>query len=602
MKKKISKLIPVVLLLWGGARLHGGFAFEGNRFMLDGKPFRIMAGEIHFQRVPPEYWRDRLLKARAMGLNAVCLYVCWSLLEPEPGQWDLGGGNDLGRFIRTAADANLRVIVRPGPYSCAEWDFGGLPAWLLRIPDIRVRCSDRRYLDACERYVGKIASIIRDLQSSRGGPVLMVQIENEYGSYGNDREYLLKLKRMWEKSGIEVPFYTADGATPHMLEAGTIPGAAIGLDPAASEAEFAEAAKINPAVPVFASELYPGWMTHWGEKWATVETPKVVGQVQWLLEHGKSFNLYMFHGGTNFGFTAGANFLDRYVADVTSYDYDSPLNEKGEPTEKYFALRRLLAEFQPEGTRLPPLPRSLPAIDIPAIRLTQAASLFDLLPEPVKSPQPLPMEAYGQKYGFILYRTKLVGRHSGRLVITDLHDYANIYVDGVYSGTLDRNHNQNAIDIGDADPPHRQLDILVEAMGRINFGDQLIDRKGITERVTLNGMTLMDWQVYPLPFDRAYLSTLKFPLEDLRTAPPGRFFRGTFLLNKPGDTYLDMSGWKKGVVWVNGSNLGRYWEIGPQTRLFLPAPYLKKGVNEIVVFDLHQALSVPIRGVRRLRD
>jgi beta-galactosidase len=592
------------LVLFGWAALQGAsektpsFRFEGREFVLNGRPFRIMAGEIHFQRIPRDYWADRLVKLRAAGLNTVCTYVFWNALEPEPGRWDFSGPNDLAAFLRTAQRAGLWVVLRPGPYACAEWDFGGLPAWLLQTPDIKVRCSDPRYLAACESYIEKLAAEFRSLQVQRGGPVLMVQIENEYGSYGNDRTYTAALKEMWEKAGIEVPFYTADGATPHMLEAGTVSGAAIGLDPGTNEKDFAVAAGAGPDVPVFCSELYPGWLTHWGEKWARVKTEEVVADLQWLLGHGKSFNLYVFHGGTNFGFSAGANFSDKYEPDVTSYDYDAPLNEMGQPTPKYYAIRDALRPFQPKGTALPDLPPPIETIEIDEVSLPESASVFANLPGAIRSPQPRPMEAYGQSHGFILYRTSLAGHRSGKLTVTDLHDYANIYVDGKYLGPLDRGKNESTIDIPRSDPPHQSLDILVEAMGRINFGPLLLDRKGITDRVTLNNMTLMTWEVYLLPMDEDDLAGLKFGTSP--PAKPGNFFRGSFEIRETGDTYLDMTGWKKGVVWVNGHNLGRYWEIGPQKRLYCPAPFLNRGRNEIIVFDLHALRPAPVRGLKSL--
>ncbi|MCX6568703.1 MAG: beta-galactosidase [Candidatus Aminicenantes bacterium] len=574
------------------------FRLGKEDFLLNGKPFRIMAGEVHFQRIPREYWADRLLKIKAAGLNTVGTYVFWNALEPEPGQWDLSGGNDLAAFIRTAERLGLWVIVRPGPYACAEWDFGGLPIWLLRTPDIKVRCSDPRYLAACESYILKIAGVIRDLQIHRGGPVLMVQVENEYGSFGNDRDYMRALQGFWDKAGIEVPLFTADGATSSMLEAGSLPGAAIGLDPGTNEKDFAEAARLERGVPVFCSELYPGWLTHWGEEWARVKTEDVLADLRWLLDHGKSFSLYMFHGGTNFGFWAGANFSDKYEPDVTSYDYDAPLNEMGQPTPKYFAIRDLLLRYLPKGAKLPDLPRPIPTIEIPAITLDESASLFDNLPAPVRSPQPGPMESYGQDHGFILYRTKLLGHRGGKLAVTDVHDYASVYVDGKFLGTIDRTKNETAIDIPKAEPANGTLDILVEGMGRINYGPRLIDRKGITERVTLNNMTLMTWDVHGLPMGEDDLSLLKFGGRPADR--PANFFRGGFELLETGDTYLDMTGWKKGVVWVNGHNLGRYWEIGPQKRLYCPASFLKRGRNEVVVFDLHILRPAPVRGFTTL--
>ncbi|MGD0783926.1 MAG: beta-galactosidase family protein, partial [Candidatus Aminicenantales bacterium] len=329
------------------------FSLGPSDFLLNGKPYQILAGEIHFQRIPPQYWKDRLLKARAMGLNTVCTYVFWNLLEPEPGRWDFTGANDLVSFIRTAQEAGLWVIVRPGPYACAEWDFGGLPIWLLRTPDIKIRCLDPRYMKACAAYIEKMAGLLRPLQIHKDGPLLMVQIENEYGSYGNDRGYMQALESLWRKGGIEVPFYTADGATPNMLESGSLPGCAIGLDPGTDEQDFTVAERLGRKVPVFCSELYPGWLTHWGEKWARTPSDDVLKDLRWLLRNRKSFNLYVVHGGTNFGFWAGANMGDAYQPDVTSYDYDAPLNEMGQPTPKYFAIRGLLAKFQPGGAKLP---------------------------------------------------------------------------------------------------------------------------------------------------------------------------------------------------------------------------------------------------------
>jgi beta-galactosidase GanA len=589
----LAALVSLTLApgLSGQAR---SFRLGEEDFLLGGKPFRIMAGEIHYQRIPREYWADRLLKVKAAGLNTVGTYVFWNALEPEPGQWDFSGPNDLAAFIRTAQRVGLWVIVRPGPYACAEWDFGGLPAWLLRTPDIKVRCSDPRYLAACEAYVLKVAEVIRDLQVHRGGPVLMVQVENEYGSFGNDTSYMLALKGFWEKAAIEVPLFTADGATSYMLEAGTLPGAAIGLDPGTSEKHFAEAARLGRGVPVFCSELYPGWLTHWGEDWARVKTEDFLPDLRWLLDNDKSFSLYMFHGGTNFGFTAGANFSDRYQPDVTSYDYDAPLDEMGRPTPKYFAIRELLARAPGKGAKPPELPRPAPVIEVPAFELDESASLFDNLPEAVRSPQPGPMESYGQNHGFILYRTRLVGHRSGKLAVTDVHDYALIYADGRFLGTIDRTKIESGLDLPKAEPAHETLDILVEGMGRINYGPRLLDRKGITDRVTLNNMTLMAWDVHPLPMDEDYLALLKFGRRPAER--PANFFRGAFELTVPGDTYLDMGGWAKGVVWVNGHNLGRYWDRGPQKRLYCPAPFLKAGTNEVVVFDLHVLKPAPIRG------
>jgi beta-galactosidase len=459
---------------------------------------------------------------------------------------------------------------------------------------------DPRYTEAAERYIKALAFEVKDFQVTKGGPIVMVQVENEYGSYGNDRTYMKWVQDVWKRNGIEVPFYTADGATPYMLEAGSLPDAAIGLDPGVNESNFTEATKANPNVPSFCSELYPGWLTHWGEKWQRPDTAALLRDVKWLMDNKKSFNFYVIHGGTNFGYWAGANSFNpsQYQPSVTSYDYDAPINEMGQATPKYDALRNLLAKYQPAKQKLPAIPAPVPVIEIPEIQLSASASVWDNLPEAIQSPQLKPMEVFGQKGGFILYRTNLTGHKKGKLQITELHDYATVFVDGKYVGKLDRAKAENIIELPASTSTNPQLDILVEGMGRINFAEYMIDRKGITDRVSLNGMTLMNWEVFTLPTDEKYMAHLKFN----SSAPekPGVFFRGEFQLNKTGDTYLDMSQWEKGVVWVNGHNLGRYWKIGPQKRLYCPAPWLKKGKNEIVIFDLHQLSPKLLKGIKTL--
>jgi beta-galactosidase len=468
-----------------------------------------------------------------------------------------------------------------------------LPAYLLRTPDIKVRCMDPRYMAAAERYIRTLAAVLRPYQVTEGGPILMVQIENEYGSYGNDRKYLERLRQVWQEAGIRVPFYTADGATPYMLEAGTLPGAAVGLDPGTSDQHFALAQRLNPGVPVFCSEIYPGWLTHWGEKWQHPAIDGVLKELQGLLEKKRSFNLYVVHGGTNFGFWAGANSGGKgYQPDVTSYDYDAPINEQGRATAKFAELRELMAKYRSSG-ELPAAPPEIPAAAIPPIALKPYASVWKNLPQPIDSVQPKPMEMYGQSFGMIVYETTLVGHHNGTLAVTDLHDYATVFVDGQYLGKLDRTAGVSTLTIPRNEKPAQTLTILVEAMGRINFAQAMIDRKGITDRVTLNAMTLMNWRVYPLPMEPAYIAGLR---EGLVEGRPGIFFRGSFDLSQPSDTFLDLSGYQKGVVWVNGHNLGRYWDIGPQKRLYCPAGWLKRGGNEIVVFDLHQLQAATVEG------
>jgi len=353
---------------------------------------------------------------------------------------------------------------------------------------------------------------------------------------------------------------------------------------------------MNPGVPVFSSETYPGWLTHWGEKWARPGVDSIVGQVKWLMDNKKSFNLYVIHGGTNFGFTAGANSGGKgYEPDLTSYDYDAPVNEQGGHTAKYDALRTLMAGYS--KSPLPEVPEAIPCVAIPEIEMSPLCSVWDNLPAAELSAQPKTFEAYGQDYGLRLYRTKLIGHKSGRLHITNVHDYATVFLNGKYIGKIDRRLGENGIDIPESSAKEPVLEILVEAMGRINFADQLIDRKGITDRVTLNGMTLMEWESFGLPLKDAWVSKLA---PSTVGSKPGVFFCGTFLLDKAADTYIDMSNYTKGIVWVNGHNLGRYWEIGPQKRLYCPAPWLKKGANTITVLDLHQLEAKPLSGKETL--
>lgn len=590
-------VVAIVLALsaWpSGQQPAHTFALGPTDFLLDGKPFQVISCEMHPARIPPEYWKHRVQMAKAMGCNTVAAYVFWNFHERTEGVFDFEhGARDIRRFLRIAQDEGLWVLLRPGPYVCAEWDFGGLPPYLLRHPDIKVRCLDPRYMEAAERYIGRLAPVVRPFLVKHGGPILLVQIENEYGSFGNDRDYLARLKTVWRQHGVDGPFYTADGPTPHMLEAGTVEGAAVGLDSGSSEKDFDLARRVAPGVPVFSSETYPGWLTHWGEPWARPSLDDLKKEVGFLLGARKSFNFYVAHGGTNFGFTAGANSGGKgYQPDVTSYDYDAPIDEQGRPTPKYFALREMIggAAARP----LPAVPAAIPTMDVPPFPMEVHTSLWNHLPKPLTAVQPKPFEAYGQNQGLVVYRTKLVGRKSGKLVVTDLHDYAVVMVDGKVVGTLDRRLGENSIELPAAASSTPVLDILVEGMGHINFAQEMIDRKGITDRVTLAGMTLMNWEVFLLPLDEGWVTAL--PRQAVTSSRPGTFFRGTFRLDGPADTFIDMTGYRKGVVWVNGHNLGRYWDIGPQKRLYCPAPWLRAGTNTVVVLDLHQSEPQPIRG------
>ncbi|MGA9118871.1 MAG: beta-galactosidase family protein [Bacteroidota bacterium] len=593
-----SMLIGLMMLLTmvfhASAGTPGSFAVNGRTFVLNGKPFIIHSGEVHYPRIPREYWRERLHTVHAMGVNTICTYIFWDLHEPEPGRWDFSGDNDVAEFIRLAQKERLYVIVRLGPYVCTEWDFGGLPAWLLRDPEIRVRCMDKGYMAAVKRYVDRLGKELVDLQIDHGGPIIMMQVENEYGSYGNDTAYTRALAGYFRDAGFTIPFYTSDGPNRAMLGAGTIPGIlpVVNFGEGAQQA-FRELEAFRPGVPAMCGEYWCGWFTHWGDSlWGRADTKSQLEEIRWMVKTGKSFNLYMAHGGTNFGWMAGANFGKAFEPDVTSYDYDAPVDETGRPRGKYFAIREILTAG--EKTIAPSNPRDLISID--PFPLAKDAPLFDNLSPGSPSPQIYGMEHFGQNHGFILYRTHLIGPNEGTLTITDPHDLAIVLLDGTIVGSVDRRLGQTSLVLPHLNNASPQLDILVEAFGRVNFGSHLLDRKGITERVTLNGITLMNWEVFPLPMDSGYRSQLHFR-DSVGISGPG-FHRGSFSVKEPGDTFLDMSGWREGIVWVNGKNLGRFWGIGPQRKLYLPGVWLRAGENDVMVFDLEGGPHGPLRGVR----
>ncbi len=591
---------PTILILLlaalASAQARHSFEVSNTEFLLDRKPFQIRGCELHPARIPHEYWRHRIRMAKALGCNTVSVYIFWNFHEDASGRFDFASPQkNIGRFLTIVREEGMWALMRPGPYVCAEWDLGGIPARLLAIPDIKLRGMDPRYIAAVRQYFSAFAPIVRSNLITNGGSILMVQIENEYGSYGNDKRYLEWLRAEWKRLGVNVPFYTADGATPYMLEAGNIDGAVIGLDSGANDKDFEQAFKRNPNVPAFSSESYPGWLTHWGEKWAKPDPKEILGELEYLMSKKRSFCLYVAHGGTNFGFWAGANAANptQYQPDVTSYDYDAPIDEQGRATEKFFKIRELIARHS--GETLPDVPREYPVVEIPKFELRRAGSLLDLRLPSKNVVQPVPMESLGQYTGLISYKTKLIGHKSGKLKLWEPHDFALVYLDGKLIRTVYRDGGDWTVDLPKTDSPMPELEIVVEAMGRINYGQFMIDRKGITDRVTLNNMTLMNWQVTQYPMDESFVARSMRSLSanskevSSKTSDAARglnFYRASFDLKSVGDAYIDTRGWKKGIVYVNGHNLGRYWEIGPQEKLFCPASWLREGRNEIVVFEL----------------
>lgn len=573
----------------------GNFTIDGNGFLLNGRPFRILSGALHYFRVLPELWEDRLLKLKAMGLNTVETYVAWNLHEPTPGSFNFKGGLDLPAFIKLAESLGLYVIVRPGPFICAEWEFGGLPAWLLADPDMEVRCCYRPYLNAVQRFYGDLLPRLLPLQIQRGGPVIAMQVENEYGSYGSDRAYLGWLRQLMLDSGVACLLFTSDGATDHMLTHGTLPDvwktANFG---SRAEEEFAKLREYQPDAPLMCMEFWNGWFDHWGEPHHTRDAADAAEALDRIMAGGASVNVYMFHGGTNFGFMNGANtdLVTRdYQPTVNSYDYDAPLDETGEPAAKFHAFRAVLEKH----VELPPMQLPPPArrLEYGPLQFDAAASLWDALPllsEPQRHVAPRSQEQLGQDYGFTLYRTE-IPHPAGKamLSVERLHDRAQVYINGVPAGVIERDGPlQLEVEIPAG---VTCLDLLVENQGRVNYGPDLQDRKGLLGWVRLGINKLYHWQMFPLPL--ADVSALRFQAPALADHAQPVFHRAQFDIALPGDCFLDLTGWCKGVAWINGFNLGRYWERGPQTALYIPAPLLRTGRNELVVLELHTSARQP---------
>ncbi|TDN62548.1 beta-galactosidase [Paraburkholderia sp. BL10I2N1] len=602
------------------------FSEDGEHFLLDGEPFQIRSGEMHPARIPAEYWQHRIRMAKAMGMNTISLYIMWNYHETRRGVFDFHTENrDIEAFIRLCQREGMWVILRPSPYICGEWDLGGLPSYLLSHPDIQLRtdsANDPRYMSAVARYIRELIPRIKPLLVSNGGPILMIQIENEFGSYASNPAYIEEIRQLWLEGGIQGPFYTEDGLAQLQQNLTNVAGGAIALSNG-DAAQIAVARQAYPQVPVMAGEVYPGWLTHWGDTNLQGTAVDISGTLDALMRLRLSFNLYVIHGGTSFGFYAGANVdIDSgaYQPDITSYDYAAPISEQGVATSKYVKYRDVIGRHL--STPLPSVPERIATIrrtGSEALMPVLYASIWDNLPAALPTAQtanPQPFEMYGQAFGFALYRKNLQGYRGGVLDIKDVHDYATVFVDGQYAGGVSRAfmpaHCAHPLNVTHGAPlalssarpdGSASLEILVEGMGRVNYGHAMIDRKGILESVTLwhagdSGTTLTGWEVFLLPMDGAFIANLRPVCANPRRA--GLFFKASLSLDTVGDTYVDMRHWTKGVVWVNGHNLGRYWNIGPQRRLYCPAPSLRQGANEVVIFDLHQVEAKPVELRRTL--
>lgn len=556
------------------------FEICGDQFCKDGEPIKLISGAVHYFRNLPETWPDIFEKLRAMGCNCVETYCAWNMHEPKPGTFDFTGRLDIVRFIKEAEKAGLMVIVRPGPYICAEWEFGGLPWWIQREEGLEIRCRNEVYIRYFDRYLDELLGRVRPLLCTNGGPVILLQCENEYGYYGDDREYLSYLRDGYRRRGIDVPLFTSDGGSEDSLLDGTVEGCLPTLNFGSRvEENFKVHDRLFPDCPKVCMEMWDGWFDAWGdEKHHTTDPQVYAGVVRDMLKKG-SLNIYMFIGGTNFGFTSGANHYEKFAPDVTSYDYDALLTECGDVTEKYKAVREVIREAT--GKELPPIPKDREKKAYGKVALTRSAGLLsnlDALSSPIHSDVPRAMEEYGIGYGYIAYRTVLNRDYrDAKLSFESLGDRAQVLVNGKLQGIAYLN---DSLEVTVNAKKGDVLTILVENMGRANFGPKMMRKKGLPGRVLLGGKIHFSWDVYPLPMTD--LSGLSFGGDE---AEAPAFYEGTFTVEEPADTFLRTDSFKKGFVVLNGFNLGRYWEVGPQKTLYVPGSLLKKGENTLLLFE-----------------
>ena len=740
MKKLLTLLLAVLLLAGCAGNKPGTFEAGKNTFLLNGKPFIVKAAEVHYPRIPREYWEHRIEMCKALGMNTLCLYVFWNLHEETPGNYDFTGNKDIAAFCKLAQKHGMYVIVRPGPYVCAEWEMGGLPWWLLKNDSVELRTLDPYYMERVGMFMHEVGKQLEDLQITRGGNIIMVQVENEYGSYATDKPYVSAIRDTVRAAGFtEVPLFQCDWSSNFLNN---------GLDDliwtvnfgtgANIDKQFAKLREVRPETPLMCSEFWSGWFDHWGRKHETRPGEVMVEGLKEMLDKGISFSLYMTHGGTTFGWWGGAN-NPAYSAMCSSYDYDAPISEAGWTTDKYFALRDMLKNYLQEGEKLPDVPQALPVMEVPAIKFTQIAPLINNLPTPKQTEDIKPMEKFDQGWGTILYRTSLPEEvksdkgisfslymtHGGTtfgwwggannpaysamcssydydapiseagwttdkyfalrdmlknylqegeklpdvpqalpvmevpaikftqiaplinnlptpkqtedikpmekfdqgwgtilyrtslpeevkagtiLRITEQHDWTQVFADGKLLARLDRRAGEQEV-VLPALKAGTQLDLLVEAMGRVNFDKSIHDRKGITEKVELvNGKdieALKNWTVYNFPVNYDFVADKNYQdmnssafcgIEKNDESVPA-YYRATFTLDKVADTFFNMESWGKGMVWVNGHAMGRFWEIGPQQTLYMPGCWLKKGVNEIIVLDLKGPREATVTGL-----
>lgn len=599
----VALLVTAMLPPVSAARKSGTFTVGDKTFLLNGKPFVVKAAELHYPRIPRPYWEHRIKMCKALGMNTVCLYVFWNIHEQQEGKFDFTGNNDVAEFCRLAQRNGLYVIVRPGPYVCAEWEMGGLPWWLLKKKNIRLREPDPYFMERVKLFERKVGEQLASLTIQNGGPIIMVQVENEYGSYGENKAYVSAIRDIVRQSGFDkVTLFQCDWASNFEKN---------GLDDlvwtmnfgtgADIDQQFRRLGELRPNAPQMCSEFWSGWFDKWGARHETRPAKAMVEGIDEMLSKGISFSLYMTHGGTSFGHWAGAN-SPGFAPDVTSYDYDAPINEYGQATPKYWELRHTMEKYN-DGGKLPAPPKApMPVITIPKFVLTEYAPLGNGMGSSVQSRDIRSFEDMDMGWGIADYSTALPKIPVGSmLTLNEPHDFAQVFVDGKYIGKIDRVKNEKTLML----PPVEkgtELCIRIEAMGRINFGRAIKDYKGITKEVTISAemdgheasWNLKNWTIVPIPdnYETAVKAlsvgteTSKRTRQHAKLLTKAGYYRGHFTLRKPGDTFLNMEAFGKGQVYVNGHAIGRFWNIGPQQTLYLPGCWLKQGRNEVIVLDV----------------
>lgn len=597
---RISMLLFCVALLLpmaASAGKTGTFTVGDKTFLLNGKPFIVKAAEVHYPRIPRAYWEQRIKMCKALGMNTLCLYVFWNIHEQQEGHFDFTGNNDVAAFCRLAQKNGMYVIVRPGPYVCAEWEMGGLPWWLLKKKDIRLREQDPYFMERVRIFEAEVGRQLAPLTIGHGGPIIMVQVENEYGSYGEDKPYVSAIRDIVRASGFkDVTLFQCDWSSNFTKN---------GLDDlvwtmnfgtgANIDEQFKKLGELRPHAPKMCSEFWSGWFDKWGARHETRPAKEMVSGIDEMLSKGISFSLYMTHGGTTFGHWAGSN-SPGLAPDVTSYDYDAPINEYGRTTPKFFELRKTLQKYS--SSKLPAIPKPFPIITVPKFQVNEFVPLSCGVAKTVENRDIETMEDLNMGWGSMIYETRLPAI-DGKSVLTidEAHDYAQILINNKYVGTVSRIKNEHSLLLPAVQKGDR-LTIVVEAMGRINFGRSIKDYKGITKDVMLAGESdghevtyqLKNWTMSTLPDD--YQTAVEALSKKRDAVTPDSYFakagyyRGYFFLTKTGDTFLNMATWGKGQLYVNGHAIGRFWNIGPQQTLYVPGCWLKKGRNEVIVLDV----------------